>query len=376
MMKKLLALFALSLSLSLSVKADYWTQKANFPGFKRNLPISFSIGSWGYVGWGTDTQNISVKDFWGYNSLTNSWTQKATFQGQARSGAACYADPVNGKGYAGLGQNTIGTFYQDWYQYDPATNAWTPKATFTGGLRTLACGVFVGAYGYVGMGVNSSNVDANDLWQYDAVGNQWISKNPLPSYGRHELVTFAVAGKAYFALGYNNALSSSLLDIWEYDPAVAGGGLWTAKNSFYGDARYGAAAFTVYNQGYVGIGKTINQVYAVDFWRYNPFNDNWYQKADFGGPGRLEAAWFAINDTGYIGLGGSPGTFYRDLWKYSPDTLTGINELEASALNFDVYPNPASEFIVCNLQSSVNKNSTVTITDISGRKVYEQHQQA
>ena len=66
-------------------------------------------------------------------------------------------------------------------------------------------------------------------------------KNAMPGYGRHELVSFAVLGKAYFTLGYNNALTSSLLDIWEFDPAGAVGGLWTLKNSFIGDARYGAA---------------------------------------------------------------------------------------------------------------------------------------
>ncbi|HKR05627.1 MAG TPA: kelch repeat-containing protein, partial [Bacteroidia bacterium] len=153
-MKKLytLTILAFSLLISLSLKADYWTQKADFPGFKRTLPISFSIGNFGYIGWGTDTTNMSVKDLWAYNANTNTWTQKATFPGPARSGAACFANTISGKAYAGTGQNTLGTLFQDWWEYNTATNSWAVKANFPGGVRALAVGFFAGLYGYVGMG--------------------------------------------------------------------------------------------------------------------------------------------------------------------------------------------------------------------------------
>jgi N-acetylneuraminic acid mutarotase len=370
-MKKIYILSILSISFlfSLSSKADYWTQKADFPGFKRTLPISFSIGNLGYVGWGTDTQNMSVKDLWAYNVSTNTWTQKATLPGvnNARSGAACFANSTSGKAYAGLGQNTLGTLFADWWEYNSATNTWASKAAFPGGARSLAVGFFTGLYGYVGMGSGLSG-DFNDLYLYEPVSNTWIAKPSLPSaYGRREVASFVIGSKGYVACGYSTAASSSLLDLYEWDSSTD---TWTQKNSLYGDARYGAVGFTCWGSGFVGIGKTVLNVYATDFWQYEPYNDVWYQKANFGGAGRFEGAAFAINDSGYVGLGGDPGHFYKDLWKYTPDTITGINQIAKYNVQFSIYPNPVKELLIISYSQNVKANVELTITDIHGKRVY------
>ena len=378
-MKKLytLTILAFSLLISLSLKADYWTQKADFPGFKRTLPISFSIGNFGYIGWGTDTTNMSVKDLWAYNANTNTWTQKATFPGPARSGAACFANTISGKAYAGTGQNTLGTLFQDWWEYNTATNSWAVKANFPGGVRALAVGFFAGLYGYVGMGAGVAG-DNNDLYLYEPVSNTWQGKPSLPSaYGRREVTAFVVGSKAYIATGYSTVAGSSLIDLYEFDTS---NDTWTQKNSLYGDARFGASSFSLYGRGYVGLGKTVLSTYATDLWLYDINLDDWFSKAAFSGAGRFEAASFAIHDSGYFGCGGSPSNFYRDLWKYTPDTLaTGMNEFTNYDMQFTIYPNPVKELLVISYPPApylsgliVKENIGLTITDLQGKKVYSQ----
>jgi len=361
------SLFILSITIA---KADYWTQKADLPGHKRVLPISFGIGNTGYIGWGTDTSNMSVKDFWAYNANTNSWTQKATFQGAARSGAACFVNTVSGKAYAGLGQNTLGTLYQDWWEYNTATNSWSVKANFPGGPRGSATAFFTGQYGYVGLGTNAVG-DQNDLYLYEPVSNSWQAKPPLPSsYGRREVASFVIGNMGYVATGYSTSQGSSLLDLYEFDSS---NDTWNQKCSFFGDARFGASAFTVYNHGYVGLGKTVNNTYETDFWVYDPYTDSWYQKADFGGSGRFEGGAFAINDSGYFCSGGSPNFFYRDLWKYTPDTATvGVNEF-TNNVQCSIYPNPVKDYCELRIENfGLTSKIEIAITDVKGEKILTQ----
>ena len=63
------------------MKADSWTQKANFGGTPRYGAAEFSIGSKGYIGIGSDAYPVYhfVNDFWEYDTITNSWSQKANF---------------------------------------------------------------------------------------------------------------------------------------------------------------------------------------------------------------------------------------------------------------------------------------------------------
>src|SRR6266850_280477 len=95
-MKKLFTLILICLTLI--AKADYWTQKATFPGMGLIAPFSFSIGNKGYIGTGSHTN-----EFWEYDPLTNLWSQKANFGGGNRYGAVGFS--INNMGYLGTGKN-------------------------------------------------------------------------------------------------------------------------------------------------------------------------------------------------------------------------------------------------------------------------------
>ena len=49
--------------------------------------VGFTIGSKGYIGTGYDWQFRLYNDFWEYDPATNAWTQKADFGGTARDRA-------------------------------------------------------------------------------------------------------------------------------------------------------------------------------------------------------------------------------------------------------------------------------------------------
>ena len=112
----------------------------------------FSIGSKGYIGTGQDNNSIVHKDFWEFDPITNTWSQKADFGGAARNAATGFS--IGSKGYIGTGGDDNGTSFKDFWEYDPIANTWTRKADFGGSARAWARGFAIGSKGYVGTGAD------------------------------------------------------------------------------------------------------------------------------------------------------------------------------------------------------------------------------
>ena len=66
-----------------TVTGGTWTQKANFAETARDCGTGFSIGTKGYIGLGyigsDNNGDILMQDFWEYNPTTDAWTQKTDF---------------------------------------------------------------------------------------------------------------------------------------------------------------------------------------------------------------------------------------------------------------------------------------------------------
>ena len=91
------------------------------------------------------------------NSWSSAWTQKANFGAIARHRTTCLT--IGNKIYMGLGHyNGAGpnVLFDDWWEYDPATNAWTQKADYLGGVCYHAAGFTIDNIAYVGTGRTSS----------------------------------------------------------------------------------------------------------------------------------------------------------------------------------------------------------------------------
>ncbi|MBI4947767.1 MAG: hypothetical protein HY840_15355 [Bacteroidetes bacterium] len=113
-----------------------WTQKADFGGGLRYYSVGFSIGTKGYIGTGANGTPYK-KDFWEYDPSNNTWTQKADFgapSGTARRGVVGFS--IGAKGYAGTGEDVTATYKKDFWEYDPVGNTWTQKTDF-GGLEEI-----------------------------------------------------------------------------------------------------------------------------------------------------------------------------------------------------------------------------------------------
>jgi N-acetylneuraminic acid mutarotase len=298
----------------------------------RQSGVGFSIGNKGYFGTGntisSDNSDIFKSDFWEYDPATNAWTQKANFGGGQRTTAMGFS--IGNKGYLGTGATSPGPFAfdKDFWEYDPAANVWTRKADY-GGLETVgAVGFSIGNKGYVGTGANSSGL-TGDFWEYDPVTDAWTRKASFGGGPRYGAVGFSIGNKGYIGTGYdsNGHTLGNRKDFWEYEPATD---TWTQKADFGGLARSLAAGFSIGSKGYIGTGDISpdRAGFSDDFWEYDPATNGWLIKAYFGGGERIHASGFNIGSKGYLGFGAftdNPSAPRKnDLWEYTPGAESQI----------------------------------------------------
>ena len=335
-----------------------WTKKANFGGNGRTSAVGFSIDTKGYIGTGSDITGVK-KDFWEWDPVTNTWTQKADFGGVARKGAVGFS--IKQKGYIGTGGMDLfsGSYYNDFWEYDPSGNNWVQKAAFGGTARYAAVGFSINTKGYLGLG-DDNGAGSHDFWEYDQVSDSWtqiaIGITPALMFA----VGFSIANKGYVGTGWDGTLSYK--DFWEYDPAL---NLWTQKANFSGSIRIAAVGFSIGNKGFIGTGQYTNL--ENDFWEYDPATNSWTQRANVSGSGRRDAIAFSIGNKGYIGVGQDTSGFTTDFWEYQDTTALSVGEVE-NKIHLTIFPNPFSSST--NLQSDqFLNNATLTVYSSIGQQV-------
>ncbi len=344
-------------------KADSWTQKASLPAADRAAAAGFSLNGMGYIGTGIKFAGPVQfhNDFWQYNPANNSWAQKANLAGAARSGAVGFS--VLGKGHIACGHDGNNVL-QDVWQYDDALNTWTQKAALPGPGRNYTVAFSIDSFAYIGTGYNSMSTSYKDFWQYNPVANAWVQKADAGSLTRSSAIAFAAGGKGYIGAGYD---ATYMNDFWQYDPLL---NTWTQKANTPGGARSDASAFTINGYGYILTGQT-SLTTANDLWRYDHVNNTWSQKLNLSGSARTDAVAFSIGNKGYIGTGWDPVfNSLNDLWEYTPDSTTSVEENGNDNFHFTISPNPANEFLVISSEFGVKEKIAIIITDINGKKVY------
>ena len=290
------------------VGSDIWTKKADFPGTHRSCAVSFSIGNKGYFGTGGSVSNSD--DFWEYNPASNVWTQKANFAGGERDEAFGFS--IGDKGYLGGGLRWSGgsgsiIYYNDFWEYDLASNKWTRKADFPSTRTTELAGFSIDTKGYCGPDYSG------ELCEYNPASNTWkkTAKILWVEYGCN-YYGFSIGNKGY--------VGSACFDnqgFWEYHPVS---NTWTQRANMpsSGDGyRAGAGVFSIGNKGYFGMG--YGDGYNQDFWEYDPVSNIWSRKADFAGGDSYISTGFTVGNKGYVvrshgsGKGGS-----ESLWEFTP----------------------------------------------------------
>ena len=287
----------------------------DFSGFARSSAVGFSIGDKGYVG--TGYTGIFRKDFWEYDSINDSWTQKADFGGSARESAVGFS--IGDKGYVGTGYT--GIRMKDFWEYDPTNNAWIKKADLPGLERENGVGFSIGDKGYVGTGY--SGIYLKDFWEYDPTNNSWTQKADFGGGNRFGAVGFSIGNKGY--IGTGNSGNQFFNDFWEYNPS---GDYWYLRHEIYEGYLIDAIGFSIGNKGYFGLGHNYSQN-KDDFWEYDVLNNTWSKKTSLQGLARVNAVGFSIGNHGYIGL----GYIKSDFWSFSVDTTTQLSQSDALPLN-------------------------------------------
>jgi N-acetylneuraminic acid mutarotase len=342
------------------VMAVNWTKKTNpFPGEGRENSVSFVIKDKAYIGTGYIYKNANIfyKDFWEYDSTTDSWTQIADFPGDARYTAVAFS--ANGKGYVGLGRGE-NSILKDFYEYDPSEDAWTQIADFPD-ARYASVAFSVNNTGYVGTGYDGSKLK-NDFYKYE--NGAWTAINSLPSSdARMSATAFVVGNSAYVAGGgYEPGVFGAFDTMYKYD---------LQTNSWSKD-KYSSVLSSNVLLSYVSSEIPYISVYN-DLYRYS-FEDSFFEPlgdAFHLGNYFSRESFFVINNVPYMTLGSS-GSFDPDLnvdlWYDADATIeTDVKPIIVRDLSF-VYPNPSSDYF----SVQIKEDGIIELYTISGLLVKKQ----
>ncbi len=298
-------------------------KKSVMSGIGRSAAVSFVINGKGYVALGRNADKSGqLNDCWEYNPDSDRWTEKATFPGVARVKAI--AATVNGKAYVGLGFNLDyfvysdrNAYLKDFWMYDSVSDSWIRKADFPS-FATDGCVSFEYENKIiVGSGFNGYSF-TNEFWSYDPEADKWTQLNNFPGFSRFGAVACTNGNHVYFGTGFH---TNSQNDWWRFSPS---NGNWKKLKSLPVDGRDNAIALTINDRFFVATGMhfagdlTGGRTFS-DILEYNAEHDVWYKRGDIPTGNRANAIAFVIDGTGYIGFGDNDSTVINDLWSFKPE---------------------------------------------------------
>jgi len=210
-----------------AIATDSWTRKRNLPIAPRLAAFGFSVNNTGYVGGGQIAivvDSIFAHDFWKYNAENDTWSRRADFPGAWTISLSHFV--IDNEAYvydAGLGYPqapTYGAGQGRLWHYNEATNSWTEKASCPGGAKAMSAVAFaLAGNGYVA--VSAFDRDKNpkdDFWMYNPATNAWTKKADVGGGFRLFGCGFAIGNKGYVGLGTGNTVFDEKRDFWEYTP--------------------------------------------------------------------------------------------------------------------------------------------------------------
>ena len=182
----------------------------------------FSIDGHGYVEGGFRVnQNNQYKFFdnlYEYDPASDTWIEKASFPGGKEAGEACFV--INDKAYIGLGQFKS-NYNKMFYAYDPSSDTWSsPLPEFPADGRELSYSFSLNNIGYVMLGYNSNKASYyDDVWQFSISGNN----NRKVSGNEKNLVQYEAIGHTLVPL--QSMEPGAILDFNLYD--ITGRLIWS-----------------------------------------------------------------------------------------------------------------------------------------------------
>jgi N-acetylneuraminic acid mutarotase len=347
--------------------ANPWYQKFDFAGDARHRATAFSIGTEGYIGLGHINSGVDVEyeDFWKYDPATNAWSQIANYPEGKCFHATGFV--IGLKAYVGTGRLENGTYSKHFYEYDPLINVWTPKADLPGVARRGAVSFSIGGKGYCGTGQTTSGY-STDFYEYNPITDQWIARANFPGIARTSAVAFSIGDFGYLGTGDSN--SGSTNDFFQFNPAS---NQWISKPTVGTVTRQEACGFAVNDKGYIGTGDDYSSGNNYsDFWEYNPTTESWLQIDDFAGTARRYLVGLTIGNRAYVGTG-TNGTNFKDFWMF--DRNLSLIEQKIENLEFSIFPNPCSNYCIFDFKNKLSEEELATLnirlTSVDGKEIFQ-----
>jgi N-acetylneuraminic acid mutarotase len=357
-----------------TVSAYGWVQQTDFGGEARHRTTMLAIGNKIYAGLGHYNGagiNVLFEDWWEFDPSTNAWTQKADYMGGICYHAAGFT--IGNYGYVGTGRISVSgsVLVKDFFRYDPTTNTWIQLTDFPGSGRRGAVAFAIGDYGYMGTGTSSS-----DFYRYNPANDSWIQIASVPGGSRMSAVGFSIGGYGYCGTGYSYTQGWSSSEFYKYNPTL---NQWTQIQDVGIDplggptiTRMESCGFELNGKGYVLTGDNISSgTNYKDMYELNPSTETWTKIEDFPGTARRYLSAIALNGYGYAGLG-TNGTNFKDFWKF--DQTLSLLERNIDDIQVKAYPNPTTDFVVIdvNWDNEVPfEKMQVKIISLEGKVVHE-----
>ena len=290
----------------IEVVKSVWSRLADFPASGRVAAAGFAAGGRIYFGTGLEPNLKDKNDFWEFDPATSAWTRKMDFPVLITYATAFSIEET---GYFTMGKQGS-VYYHMLYRYDPDDDLWTQMRSNPVNSSAMdSPGFVINGKAYVPAG--------GEMYEYDPASDQWTKKSypeALGYFGGGS--AFTINGKGYLGVGWTQEKSADVSDFYEYDPGTDS---WTRKASFPGTLRNNATSFSLPNgKGYIALGYSEEQSkYLNDVWEYDPVLDTWTRTEDFPGSPRFGARAVVVGSGAYI-IGGYGGVYEKDMWLFSP----------------------------------------------------------
>lgn len=257
----------------LDQSSETWIQVSTYPQGKMYEGIAFVIDGIAYVGLGADQSGITNNKLWAYNPISNTWAPKANFPGQGRIHAFSFT--ADGKGYIGTGVYFLGSttnFLDDFWAYDPITDSWSQKSNYPGGGAIGIAAMTINNTGYAGLGDNGPSF-LPDFYRYNPDNDDWSTMAPYTGENGSFYASTTANGKGYI-IGGEKAHLQYTDQMWSYDPNA---NVWAPSFDFTGMPRAFANLFFVNNSFYYGLGLVgpLDSQASNEIWSYSLATSVW-----------------------------------------------------------------------------------------------------
>lgn len=326
-----------------------WVYNSNgIPGANRSAAVSFVVGNKVYIGTGYNRLLVAnrLSDFYSFDptlgGAQGTWSQIATPPAAftPRSNASSFAIGTNG--YVTLGQDINPTPLLDTWQYNTLTNTWTQKANFGSGdirgtARYDATGFAIGNYGYIVCGADVLGSNKKDSWVYDPTSDNW-SLTPIQFNGgkRQGAIAFVHGDSAYIVTGTDGGvLANDMIrfapkntsEPWKQKRNISNVSTDSFDDDYTDIERDHGVGFTLGDSAYITLGSSGGNIKC---WGYDMKNDLWFRKTSFeirgATTGRSNAVGFTVAGRSFVSTGVSGAGDLGDLIEWLPNQLYNAND--------------------------------------------------